>query len=66
MKYVVVFFLSDANSKNYVTFSSDTETTEAIGHTFKQGSGNGTEKLENYMGGGPESSYDKTSSLYLM
>lgn len=65
-----VFFYSDAKSIEYAVSASDAEITETSNHTLKQGSVHGSEKLKNYLGlvnrGGPESSYNDTSSLYLM
>lgn len=69
MKYEVIVFLTDANSKNYVT-SSEAKSRESAGNTFKQRSGNVREKVGTFMGlengGGQDGSYDTTSSLYLM
>lgn len=65
-----VFFFSDANAIDYVTSASDADITETTSHTLKQGSVRGREKLKNYLGSvngsGPDSSYNDTSSLYLM
>lgn len=64
------FFFSDANSIHYVASESDADITETSRLTLKQGSVHGREKLKNYLAlvnrGGPESSYNDTSSLYLM
>lgn len=66
----LVFLFSDANSIVYIASTSDAEITETTSHTLKQGSVNETKKLKKYLWlvnrGGPESSYNYTSSLYLM
>lgn len=60
----------DANSIDHVASAPDAEITETSSHTLNQGSVHGREKLKNYLGlvnrGGPESSYNNTSSLYLI
>ncbi|KAL8123859.1 hypothetical protein AgCh_011745 [Apium graveolens] len=58
----------DANSIDYAASALDADITETSNHTLKQGSVHGSEKLKKYLGlvngGGPESSYNDTSSLY--
>ncbi|WOH00315.1 hypothetical protein DCAR_0519674 [Daucus carota subsp. sativus] len=66
----LVFLFSDANLIVYIASTSDAEITETTSHTLKQDSVNETKKLKKYLWlvnrGGPESSHNDTSSLYLI